>query len=185
MEEKGAPQANDRAAAGSTATRTGRLLRHAPFSDTFELNVEPNGRIVLPSVIRTAFHDGGYLRPMPEGYVGLWTMDDFTNDDRRVTSRRDRGISGHGGRRAWYTAAKQIQPDAQGRIVIAESLRQRIGITDRLILQGFFDRLEIWEPGRHAEVSAEDEGMANLELNTFDDRDVDDILDVADPDERW
>ena len=69
--------------------------------------------------------------------------------------------------------------------MVAESLRQRIGITDRLVLQGFFDRLEIWEPGRHAEVSAEDEGMAELELNTIDDRDVDDILDVADPDERW
>ena len=69
--------------------------------------------------------------------------------------------------------------------MVAESLRQRFGITDRLVLQGFFDRLEIWEPGRHAEVSAEDQGMAELELNTIDDRDVDDILDVADPDERW
>ena len=185
MEEKGAPQASDRAAAGSTVTRPRRVLRHAPFSDTFELNVEPNGRIVLPSVIRTAFHDGGYLRPMPEGYVGLWTTEDFVNEDRRETSRRDRRISGHGGRRAWYTSAKQVQPDSQGRIVVAESLRETIGVTDRLVLQGFFDRLEIWEPGRHAEVSAEDQGMAELELNTIDDREADDIFDIADPDERW
>jgi DNA-binding transcriptional regulator/RsmH inhibitor MraZ len=122
---------------------------------------------------------------MPEGYIGLWTTEDFVNEDRRGTSKRDRQISGHGGRRSWYAAAKQVQPDAQGRIVVAESLRQRLGITDRLVLQGFFDRLEIWEPGRHAEVSAEDEGMSELELNTIDDRDVDDILDVVDPDERW
>ena len=69
--------------------------------------------------------------------------------------------------------------------MVAESLRQPLGITDRLVLQGFFDRLEIWEPGRHAEVSGEDEGMADLELKTIDDRDADDIFDIADPDERW
>src|SRR3954454_18862409 len=123
MEEKGAPEASDRAAAGSTVTRRRRSLRHAPFSDTYELRVEPNGRIVLPAVVRPAFHDGGYLRPMPEGYIGLWTTDDFMNEDRRVTSRRDRQISGHGGRRAWYSRAKPVQPDGQGRIVVAESLR--------------------------------------------------------------
>jgi transcriptional regulator MraZ len=186
MEEKGAPKAGDRAAtAGSTTTRPRRVLRHAPFSDTFPLNVEPNGRIVLPSVIRGAFRGGGYLRPMPEGYLGLWTTEDFVNEDRRETSRRDRRIAGHGGRRSWYTAAKQVQPDAQGRIVVAESLREAIGITDRLVLQGFFDRLELWEPERHAEVAAQDTGMSELELGTYDDRDVDDIFDIADPDERW
>ena len=186
MEEKGAPEAKDRrAGSGSTATRPRRVLRHAPFSDTYELNVEPNGRIVLPSAIRNPFKGGGYLRPMPEGYVGLWTTEDFVNEDRRLASRRDPKIAAHRGRRAWYAAAKQIQPDSQGRIVIAEVLRETTGIVDRLVLQGFFDRLEIWEPSRHAQESREDLSMAGLELQTIDDRDADDIFDIADPDERW
>ena len=48
-------------------------------------------------------------------------------------------------------------PDRQGRILIPERLRERVGITDEAQLVGALDKIEIWNPERF---DASVEGMS-------------------------
>ncbi len=51
--------------------------------------------------------------------------------------------------------AVEIVPDKQGRILIPDRLRQRVGIRDEAQVVGAIDKIEIWDPKRFSEVVEE------------------------------
>ncbi|MCU1354062.1 MAG: mraZ [Acidimicrobiales bacterium] len=166
----------------SAATRTRGTVRHLPFADQFELKVEANGRIVLPSTFRTAFRGGGYLRVHQGEFIGLWTAHDFARMDRDLLARRQPSLSDARVRQMLYATAKSIRPDGQGRIVVGEEHRARVGIGADLVAVGAIDRVELWAPDRWAATSADVEAVLDLELATYAGPDPDDLLDL-DPDD--
>jgi MraZ protein len=156
-------------------------LQHLPFSDTVELKVEANGRIALPSVFRPAFAAGGYLRVFEGPCLALWTAFDFVEYvDRRMTERRKAGLTSGQVRKVLYATAKLVRPDAQGRIVLPEELRSKVGIGSELVAIGSFDRIELWPPDRWEAASAELSLYLDFEMSTIDDVEAREIPGIGD-----
>ncbi|MCU1453532.1 MAG: cell division protein MraZ [Acidimicrobiales bacterium] len=168
--------------AQAAATRSRGTVRHLPFADQFALKAEPSGRIVLPSTFRAAFAAGGYLRVHQNEFVGLWTVHDFARMDRDLLARRQPSLSANRARQMLYATAKAVRPDSQGRIIVPDDLRTRVGIDGDLVAVGAIDRVELWAPERWAAAAADVEAMLELELSTYAGPDPDDLLDL-DPDD--
>ena len=66
--------------------------------------------------------------------------------------------------RALFAYAADCEPDAQGRILIPAKLREYAGLTKEVVVIGSFDRAEIWDAGRWAEI--ENEAFASGELES-------------------
>ncbi|MFR6087258.1 MAG: division/cell wall cluster transcriptional repressor MraZ [Oscillospiraceae bacterium] len=60
--------------------------------------------------------------------------------------------------RTWRTA-----PDAQGRILIPNHLRQRAKLEKEVVVAGIFNRVEIWNAQRWAELEEEAFSSGSLE----------------------
>ena len=44
--------------------------------------------------------------------------------------------------------ATEVVPDKQGRILIPDRLRERVGLGSEALIVGALDKIEIWDPGR-------------------------------------
>ena len=65
--------------------------------------------------------------------------------------------------RTVFAYAADCEPDAQGRILIPAKLRQYAGLEKEVIINGSFDRVEIWNAGRWAEMEEKDFSSGSLE----------------------
>lgn len=54
--------------------------------------------------------------------------------------------------RALFAYAADCEPDSQGRILLPAKLREYAGLTRDVVIIGSFDRAEIWDADRWAEV---------------------------------
>jgi MraZ protein len=57
--------------------------------------------------------------------------------------------------RALAANAVQVEPDAQGRILIPQRLRDYAGLGRDVVVIGALDRIEIWDADRWREISGE------------------------------
>lgn len=65
--------------------------------------------------------------------------------------------------RALFAYAADCEPDSQGRILIPAKLREYAGLTKEVVVIGSFDRAEIWDAGRWAQVENEAFDSGELE----------------------
>lgn len=159
---------------GAAATETterqpqASKLDHPAFGDQFHLHLDAKGRVILPSVFRPAFMNGGRLRPYESECLGLWTERGFTLFDERLYAKRQSSLSGKGPRRSLFTTASYVVPDSQGRFVIPERLRLAVALTFDVTIVGNVDHLEIWPRHAWEAVSRDGEEMLAMEIATDD-----------------
>ena len=66
--------------------------------------------------------------------------------------------------RALFAYAADCEPDAQGRILLPLKLRQYAGLEKDVVVTGSFDRVEIWNAQRWAEIENAAFADGSLEL---------------------
>jgi transcriptional regulator MraZ len=112
----------------------------------FVQRLDAKNRVTLPAKFRPRFSDGvvvtkgwdGCLtvfnREGWESFVGerLAQLDSFNKESRRVS-------------RFLYAGASETELDAQGRVMLPQSLLQHAGLTKDIVVAGMNDRLEIWD----------------------------------------
>ncbi len=123
------------------------------YLGSFLYQVDEKGRVTLPA----AFRRGGeaqtfvLIQAQPDALTlypaDAWAevQDRLRNLVRRVPRSRHQLLS--------LTAnAVEVVPDKQGRILIPDRLRERVGIGDEAQMIGAIDKIEIWNPAKFAEV---------------------------------
>ena len=121
------------------------------FYSNYRHNVDTKGRVFIPARWRSDLSDtviitidesgrdqGGFLQCMAleewERYVKTFSMIQRTNDEAM-------GIL-----RVMMANTFDCEMDKQGRILIPQYLRDYAGITGEVLMNGIFDRVEIWDP---------------------------------------
>ena len=162
MEEQGEAAVIEAPVHAPTAAK----LDHLAFGDQFHLHLDAKGRVILPSVFRPAFVDGGRLRPYESECLGLWTEQGFRLFDERLYAKRQNALTGKGPRRSLFTSAAYVVPDSQGRFVIPERLRKAVALTFDVTIVGNIDHLEIWPSHTWEAISRDGEEMLAMEIAT-------------------
>lgn len=125
------------------------------YSGSYDLTVDPKGRMVIPAIFRERFRDGGQVairRGAPEAdgsaksYVAVYDRDSW--NDHMVKLRRLRDEERiprpvFDTLTAWSTP---INPDTQGRFGVPQEYRNVAEISSSVVMIGTDDHLKIYAP---------------------------------------
>jgi division/cell wall cluster transcriptional repressor MraZ len=127
------------------------------FVGTSKRKLDDKGRIVLSAALRDELHGPGYIA-LADGCLAIWTDDgyrQFTDELRRRV--REAGDVESVVLRKLAAATSPIRADSQGRVTLPSDLLDQAGITaapgTELVVNGAFDRIEIWAPEAWEELS--------------------------------
>ena len=126
--------------------------------------LEPTGRLAVPAVYRYAFGGQARLRAYRRDYLMLWTEQAF--DQVATTMATKGGLIDPQARKNLYRATQSVTVDRQGRIVIPQDLRERVGLTEQVVVVGAIESLEIYSAEAFERLTALDD--ADLFFDTFD-----------------
>ena len=130
------------------------------FAGKYDYAIDDRGRIPLPPRYRAAFTEGAVLRLGPEGSLQVYPSQQFREEMERVLQELPgtRTPEALRARRALASEVLEVQPDAQGRILIPQPFRTAGELDGQAAIVGAIDILEIWNPERWA---AEAERLRN------------------------
>lgn len=122
------------------------------FFGTFEHSIDERGRVAIPARYRHAFVDGGVLRVGPEGAVEMYTQATFDEEVQRRLGAADgnRSREARRVRRSFLPDAYPVELDKQGRILMPPQIRDESDLSNKLLIIGCGDYLELWHPERWA-----------------------------------
>lgn len=130
------------------------------FRGEWRHKVDAKGRVSIPAPFRRVLERddpdwtpgdlanlvlvfGRKSRGCLEGYsmAGIDEIDDIIAQLPKFSRERE-ALS-----RMLSTHSRQIQLEETGRIVLSQTLRDQVGITNEAVFAGMTDRFQIWEPG--------------------------------------
>jgi MraZ protein len=121
------------------------------FVGRFEHSLDGKGRLVLPAAFRADLRGGGVLGPWDRS-LALWTPEQFDDVARAMKQRASEGDQDMDLIRVFFSEARAIEPDGQGRFVVPEEHRNHAGLVRDTVVIGQYDRVEIWDRGRYQSV---------------------------------
>jgi MraZ protein len=124
------------------------------FVGTFEHSLDSKGRVVLPSQFRNELAGRGFVAQYQD-CLGVWTQEGFNEVANRLRDKVREGLAPQNAVRALAANAVQVEPDAQGRILIPQRLRDYAGLERDAVVIGALDRIEIWDATRWSEISGQ------------------------------
>ena len=132
----------------------------------FEVRMDDKGRLPLPVRLRERLQETG-----ESGLVlAYWDggIQGFTQSRWRKMERRFAGVSLFDRRsrnflHAYVAGASEVEPDAQGRILLPAPLRRRAGLNKDCVILSYLGLIEIWDAERWQ--VRQDEALAAVQEN--------------------
>ena len=129
------------------------------FVGEYEYKVDNKGRLPLPPRFRKELEDGLVLTLGPDNCIMAYPKGDWIKMTANqaptnfLSSDKERKIN-----RFLFSNANEVSLDNQGRIALPSALREKCGIGDTAIINGFNTSFEIWDPAK-----AENENLTATE----------------------
>ena len=114
----------------------------------YEHALDAKNRLVLPAQFRRLLEDGGYLVKDRDGCLALMSPTRFQEEADRLLRGSEEDEEQRNVVRWFASAASDVRPDSQGRVVIPPSLKEHAGLDRDCVIIGALDKVEIW--GRDA-----------------------------------
>lgn len=116
------------------------------FLGTHEPRLDDKGRLVLPSKFRDPLASGVVITKGQDRSLVIWPALEFSAYAQRLreASRNDAKVRSY--LRVFFSSAFDEQPDKQGRITIAPTLREYAQLEKELVVVGADTTVEVWNP---------------------------------------
>ena len=122
----------------------------AGFKGQAEYSVDSKGRVAIPAKMRNAMHpEAKGTFTVTRGFekcVFLYPLDRWMQMEEEIGSLSTYDREARAFTRLVMRWADEVSLDGQGRISLPKSLTDFAGITDKALILGAYDRLEIWDP---------------------------------------
>lgn len=118
------------------------------FVGRHDRQLDPKGRLALPSAYRPRFEPRCYLAFGQDGCIDVLTAEGFEEVAIEMMDKVKRGEMTRAEQRAMAANAVEVTIDGQGRITIDPKLRDFAGLEldHKVVVAGSFDRVELWSP---------------------------------------
>lgn len=169
MEAKGTQRKTEDVAASSVATSF-TTYGFDPLLGLYRTNIEPNGRVVLPSALRYPYDDTVVVMPWTGRFLMIQTphVNHLVVEDMKDKAKRQPGVvPPRRGKRAQHSSSR-VSLDKQFRFVIPPELRELAGIREQIVVCGAGESVEIWSAERYESDEAPFADDASLYFETFD-----------------
>ncbi len=131
-------------------------------------NIDAKGRLFIPAALRRELGQTFHVTVGQDHCLSVFSdesWDAFMDKLKELSYNEVKKL------RALFAYAADCEPDSQGRILIPAKLREYAGLTKEVVVVGSFDRVEIWNAQRWAEIENEafssgalEEAMAEMGL---------------------
>ena len=135
------------------------------FLGEFTHSLDDKGRITLPAKFREVLAGGVVVTKAIDACLTVYPRSVWEPFAERIASLpvKQRNV-----RRHLFQNATDSIPDRQGRVLIPQVLRDYAGLDGETVIIGLYDRLEVWNPDRLAETTAQvDSELVGEQLNEF------------------
>jgi len=121
------------------------------FYGEFPHNLDIKNRIIIPSSFRQLLGDKFIITRYYDDCLVVFTMTEWDKfkvqfDGLPRAEEKLRNFM-----RTMFGGAVQCEPDANGRVLIPQNLREYAGINKEIMSVGVYDRIEIWGKERWTE----------------------------------
>lgn len=122
------------------------------FLGEFSHTLDDKGRLTIPAKYREQLASGLVATRNPvERCLLVMPMSKWEEVAGKVNALPLADPGSAAFRRAVFSAAENLNPDKQGRILISQRLRDYAGIETEVIIAGVHSFVELWEPRRWSE----------------------------------
>lgn len=117
------------------------------FLGEFSHTLDTKGRLTVPSKYRDQLEDGLVVTRSPmERCLLLFPMSEWQKIAEKINALPLTDPRSAQLRRAFFSAAEDLTPDKQGRILISQRLRDWAQIEGDVIVAGVSAFVELWQP---------------------------------------
>lgn len=115
------------------------------FIGEFTHTLDSKGRTAIPSKFRPQLAEGAVITRGLDGCLFVYPRAQWEQIAKKFASlplsqSKTRAFS-----RLMLAGAMDVDLDSQGRVLIPEYLRKYAGISDKVVIAGLYNRLEIWD----------------------------------------
>lgn len=117
----------------------------------YQHNIDAKGRLFIPAKFRESLGSAFVATKGLDGCLFLYSMQAWSVLEDKINGlpmSKSRDLQ-----RFFFSSAADCTPDAQGRVVIPQNLRQYAGLTKEVTVIGVSGRAEIWDTGRWLQYS--------------------------------
>lgn len=116
------------------------------FSGEYRHNMDPKGRVTVPSKFREDLGEKFYVCKGLDGCLFVLSQKQWDKLVEKVSAMPL--AQGKGIQRYFFSGAAEVEPDKQGRVLIPPNLREHAGLQKDVTLIGAANRAEIWDTER-------------------------------------
>ena len=115
-------------------------------------NIDAKGRLFIPAALRRELGQTFHVTVGQDHCLSVFSDESwaaFMDKLKELSYNEVKKL------RALFAYAAGCEPDPQGRILLPAKLREYAGLTKEVVVVGSFDRVEIWNAQRWAEIENE------------------------------
>lgn len=135
------------------------------FIGHYEHSLDSKGRLTLPASYAAQLAAGVVVTPGLEGCLYLFSQAGFEKLHERIARLEFTDTKARKLKRSLFPFAHAAVPDRQRRVLIPQWLREFAGISDKVLIAGVDDHVELWEPNdwkQHQKALKEELGDENF-----------------------
>lgn len=118
------------------------------FFGEYQHSLDAKGRVILPAKFRDQLSDGAVITSEIDGCLAVWTPEDFRVRAAEMREKARGTAPERQVARSFFARTVEAPPDRQGRVAIPANLRELAQLTDKVVITGQFDHIEIWDAGK-------------------------------------
>lgn len=132
-----------------------------PFRGRFELKLDPKGRMALPPKYRGLFHSQNpelvvtNSRFRGHSCLDVYGLAEWEKLEKRISKMSSLRAEVQAFSRFYLSGGQPVEVDAQGRILVPQSLRKFAGLEADVVLVGLGSKFEIWSLGSWSSIYGE------------------------------
>lgn len=115
------------------------------FIGEYNHTVDEKGRLAVPAKFRTELAKGAVVTKGLENCLFLYTKKDWQELAEKIAKLPISQSSSRAFSRFLLAGAMEAELDKQGRIVLPDYLRKYAGLNKKVVVNGLYNRIEIWD----------------------------------------
>ena len=115
------------------------------FIGEYNHTLDAKGRLAVPAKFRTKLAKGAVVTKGLENCLFLYTKKDWQELAEKISKQGIGQSSSRAFSRLMLAGAMEAELDKQGRIVLPDYLRKYAGLNKKAVINGLYNRIEIWD----------------------------------------
>ncbi len=118
------------------------------FYGEYQHTVDPKGRVIIPAKLREGLGEKFILTKGFDNCLFAYSMEEWKNFEEKMKTLPLTDKDARAFVRFFFAGATECEVDKQGRILIAQNLREYASIDKDVYVIGMAARVEIWDKSR-------------------------------------